>query len=536
MKWSGGPEAHRTTLLEALSTSHSEHIKADPYHYLDVTLRSAIARPLARWTTRAVLQRAMDPVVTQLNVLRKLVRRGGNTAFGRDHRLHEVHDHISLAQAIPLCDYEGFTPYIERIIAGEQDVLWPGRPLYLCKTSGTTSGAKYIPITQESLSNHIGSARRALLAYIAYSGNAGFVDGKMIFLQGSPVLDKQGVVPTGRLSGIVANHVPRYLLKNRLPSYATNTIPDWETKVEAIVSETMREDMRLISGIPAWVQMYFERLLARTGKATVKEVFPNFSLFVYGGVNYAPYRARMEALIGGSVPSVELFPASEGFIAYQDLDHEDGLLMVVDNGIYYGFLPVTPTSNSSQPATSNRPLSIAEVELNTQYALVLYTNAGLWGYEIGDTIKFVSLRPPRIKVTGRTKHFTSAFGEHVIAEEVEGALKDAIAAVPCEVSEFTVAPQLAPTQGLPHHEWYIEFAALPADLAGFAAVMDASLQRRNPYYKDLITGKVLRPLVITTVPRGGFAVWMKSRGMNDAQSKVPRLANDRRYVEGLTTG
>jgi hypothetical protein len=490
-----------------------------------MSIKSLLAKPLAHWTTRAVMRRAMDPVATQAAVLKGLLAQGARTAFGADHRLAQVQDHAGLVQAVPLRDYEGLRPYVERITAGEQDVLWPGKPLYLCKTSGTTSGAKYIPITRESLPNHIGSARRALLAHIAHSGRADFVDGKMIFLQGSPVLDRKGAVPMGRLSGIVANHVPAYLLKNRLPSLATNSITDWETKVEAIVTETMGEDMRLISGIPAWVQMYFERLLARTGKATVKEVFPNFSLFVYGGVNYGPYRSRMEALMGERLPSVETFPASEGFIAYQDKGPEDGLLMVLDNGIYFGFLPMH--------GTDCRPRSIAEVELDTQYALVLYTNAGLWGYEIGDTVKFVSLSPPRILVTGRTKHFTSAFGEHVIAEEVEGALKDAMAEVPCEVSEFTVAPQLSPAEGLPYHEWFIEFAAAPADPARFAATMDEALQHRNPYYKDLITGKVLRPLVVTVVPRGGFATWMKSRGMNDAQSKVPRLANDRRYVEWL---
>lgn len=487
-------------------------------------LKSAIAKPYARLVTGAVLRRAMEPAATQLGVLRQLVQQGGGTAFGRAHGLRQVRDHAGLLQAVPLRDYEGFRPFIDRIIAGEPDVLWPGRPLYLCKTSGTTSGAKYIPITRHSLPNHIGSARRALLAYIARSGRADFADGRMIFLQGSPVLDKKGLIPTGRLSGIVANHVPRYLLKNRMPSFATNSIPDWETKVEAIVTETMAADLRLISGIPAWVQMYFERLLARTGKRSVKEVFPNFSLFVYGGVNYAPYRSRMEALIGGSVPSVELFPASEGFIAYQDRSEEEGLLLVLDNGIYYGFKELGP---------GGRVRSISDVELGRQYALVLYTNAGLWGYEIGDTVRFVSLAPPRIKVTGRTKHFTSAFGEHVIAEEVEGALRAAMASAPCEVAEFTVAPEPAPAEGLPYHEWFIEFAAPPADLHRFAAAMDEALQQRNPYYRDLIAGRVLRPLVIRALPRGAFAAWMKARGMNDAQSKVPRLANDRRYVEGL---
>ncbi len=499
-----------------------------------MSLKSAIAKPIAKAVTEAVMRRALDPVATQAAVLKKLLRFAGDTSFGLEHRLYQVADHAGLVQAVPLRDYEGFRPYIDRIKFGEEDVLWPGKPLYLCKTSGTTSGAKYIPITKESLPNHIGSARRALLAYIAYSGKADFVDGKMIFLQGSPVLDRSTHIPSGRLSGIVANHVPAYLLKNRMPSYATNSIADWETKVEAIVTETMAADLRLISGIPAWVQMYFERLLSRTGKADVKSVFPHFSLFVYGGVNYAPYRSRMEALIGGRVPSVELFPASEGFIAYQDRSGEEGLLLVLDNGIYYGFLPVQGAGASGPEASGGtRPLSLAEVELNVQYALVLYTNAGLWGYEIGDTVKFVSLSPPRIVVTGRTKHFTSAFGEHVIAEEVEGALKDAMAQCPCEVAEFTVAPQLAPAEGLPFHEWHIEFAAPPADPDRFAALIDAALQVRNVYYRDLITGKVLRPLVIRSLPRGAFAEWMKARGMNDAQSKVPRLANDRRYVDGL---
>ncbi|MFT3884415.1 MAG: GH3 auxin-responsive promoter family protein [Flavobacteriales bacterium] len=491
-------------------------------------IKAALSKPLAQWATARAMRAAMRPVETQAAVLRYLLKNGAGTAFGRDHRLSQVEDQAGFVQAVPLRDYEGLKPYIDRTITGKADVLWPGKPLYLCKTSGTTSGAKYIPITRDSLPNHIGSARRALFAYIARTGNAAFVDGKMIFLQGSPVLDRKGAIPTGRLSGIVANHVPRYLLKNRLPGFATNSIADWETKVEAIVTETMHADLRLISGIPAWVQMYFERLLARTGKADVRSVFPDFSLFVYGGVNYAPYKARMEALIGASVDSVELFPASEGFIAYQDQGPGEGLLLVLDNGIHYEFIP---TNELGRPDA--RRLTIGEVELGVNYALVLNTNAGLWGYQIGDTVRFVSLLPPRVLVTGRTKQFTSAFGEHVIAEEVEGALRDAMGDQPCEVAEFTVAPQLSPKEGLPHHEWAIEFAAPPADLPRFALAIDAALQKRNSYYKDLITGKVLRPLTITVVPRGGFAAWMKARGMNDAQSKMPRLANDRRYVDGL---
>ncbi len=492
-------------------------------------IKSTLAQWLARRSVAQVLHAAKDPASTQARVLQKLLAGGRHTAFGRDHRLGDVSDHASLVEAVPLRDYEGIRPYIERTAAGEADVLWPGRPLYLCKTSGTTSGAKYIPITKASLANQIGSTKRALFTYIARTGNATFVDGKMIFLQGSPVLDRKGAIPTGRLSGIVANHVPHYLQRNRLPTYATNSIADWEEKVEAIVEETMHADLRLISGIPAWVQMYFERLLDHTGKAHVRDVFPDFSLFVYGGVNYAPYRSRLESLIGGPVDSLELFPASEGFLAYQDQGPGEGLLLVLGDGIYHEFIPL---SELGTPGA--RRLSIGQVEVGVNYALVLHTNAGLWGYELGDTIRFVSLDPPRILITGRTKHYTSAFGEHVIGEEVEGALRTAMALYPCEVAEFTVAPQLTPPGGEhPYHEWFIEFAAPPVDLEQFAMAMDTALQGRNPYYKDLITGNVLRPLVITPVARGSFTAWMKARGMNDAQSKVPRLANDRRYVEGL---
>jgi GH3 auxin-responsive promoter len=473
----------------------------------------------------------MDAPEAQRQVLRALLKSAALTEFGRAHGLVHVRGHEELTQAVPLRDYEGFRPYIDRIINGVQNVLWPGAPLYLSKTSGTTSGAKYIPLTPQSLHNHIGSARRALLAYIAHSGRSGFLNGKMIFLQGSPVLDRSKAVPTGRLSGIVANHVPAYLQRNRMPSFSTNSIPDWQTKVRAIVTETMHADMRLVSGIPAWTQMYFEHLLSRTGKANVRQVFPNLSLFVHGGVNYAPYRDRMHGLLGGQVDSVELFPASEGFIAYQDRHDEPGLLLVVDNGIYYEFIPQDVKRPPGIPVPR---LSLEQVQLGVNYALVLHTNAGLWGYEIGDTVRFLSLSPPRIVVTGRTKQFTSAFGEHVIAEEVEGALQKATSSMPCEVSEFTVAPCTSPQDGgLPYHEWFIEFATPPADAARFAALLDAAMVERNPYYKDLIKGNVLRPLVIAPVRKGGFARWMEVRGMNDAQSKVPRLANDRKYVEGL---
>ena len=493
--------------------------------------KAQLSKPFARWALRGLRRRTADPVAAQDAVFRELMLRGAQTAFGREHGLHADMSPADFRAAVPVRDYEGLKPWMDRAVAGEEGVVWPGKPLYFCKTSGTTSGAKYIPLTRESLPNHIGSARNALLAYIAETGKADFVDGKMIFLQGSPTLaETPGGVPLGRLSGIVAHHVPGYLQKNRLPSFETNTIEDWEEKVEAIVRETAGEDLRLISGIPSWVQMYFERLLEHTGKATVKEVFPRFELFVYGGVAFEPYRERFRQLIGADVPVVELYPASEGFLAFQDSQTAPGLLLNTADGIFFEFIPADRYFDETPPR-----LGIDEVELDTQYAVVLSNNAGLWAYDIGDTVRFVSLDPPRIVVTGRIKHFTSAFGEHVIAEEVEGALQEAVAAHGGVVREFHVAPQVTPPAGdLPFHEWLVEFDAQPADLAAFSAALDAALQRRNPYYRDLITGSVLQPARLTPLPAGAFHEAMRRKGKLGGQNKIPRLANDRAMAELLT--
>jgi hypothetical protein len=402
-------------------------------------------------------------------------------------------------------------------------------PKYFCKTSGTTSGTKYIPLTQASLPNHIGSARNALLNYIGETGKSNFVDGKMIFLQGSPELDRlDSGIPFGRLSGIVANHVPAYLQKNRMPSYATNCIEDWETKINRIVDETSKQDMRLISGIPSWVQMYFELLLEKTGKQTIKEIFPNFELFVFGGVNFAPYKSRFAELIGEEIPTIELYPASEGFLAYQDSQQAEGLRLNVNSGIYFEFI-------KAEEYFSENPkrYTLHEVELGVNYALILSNNAGLWGYSIGDTVKFVSLNPFRILVTGRIKHFTSAFGEHVIGEEVDRAMSDALQQLHFSVNEFHVAPQVQPSEGLPYHEWIIEFNVDVPDLNVLQALLDNKMQEQNVYYKDLIVGSVLQKLKITPVKNGAFNAYMKSQGKLGGQNKIPRLANDRKLADAL---
>lgn len=491
-------------------------------------IKSFLAKPLAKFISRKVKNEAANAVNDQEKIWRHLISKAGGTLFGKDHHFTSITNYSDFKRLIPVKDYEGFKPYIDKAVNGEENVLWPGKPLYWSKTSGTTSGVKYIPITKDSIPYHINSARNALLCYINETGNANFVNGKLIFLSGSPELETKNGIHVGRLSGIVNHHVPQYLRGNQMPSYQTNCIDDWETKVYKIVDETISQDMTLISGIPPWVQMYFDKISERTGKK-IKDVFPNFNLFVYGGVNFEPYRAKLEQSIGRKIDTIETYPASEGFIAYQDSQKEKGLLLLTNNGMFYEFIPVDEFFNED-PAR----VSLKDIELNKNYVLILNTNAGLFGYNIGDTIKFISKDPYRILVTGRIKHFISAFGEHVIGEEVEHALLSVAKKHGIEIIEFTVAPQVSPPEGgLPYHEWFIEFAKDPVHIEAFAKEVDEALQQKNIYYKDLITGNILRTLVIKNLPRQAFINYMRSLGKLGGQNKVPRLSNDRRIADEI---
>jgi hypothetical protein len=460
-------------------------------------------------------------------IFKELVKIGAKTSFGAEHQLSKVINHTEFQQAIPLRDYEQFKGYINQIKEGKHNVLWKGKPIYFAKTSGTTSGVKYIPITNESIPNHINTARNALLCYMAETGNTRFADGKMIFLSGSPELERIAGIPTGRLSGIVNHHIPGYLRTNQLPSYETNCIEDWETKLDKIVQETIKKDMTLISGIPPWVQMYFDRLKEQSGKK-ISELFPNFSLLVHGGVNFEPYKAKLFESIGKKIHTIETFPASEGFFAFQDSQESEGLLLNTNSGIFFEFVPAAEIF-------SERPtrLSLKDVKVGENYALIINSNAGLWGYNIGDTVKFVSTNPYRIIVSGRIKHFISAFGEHVIGEEVESSLMKAAAEEGVQITEFTVAPMIQQGQGKSYHEWFIEFANEPADLEKFRLNVDRHLREKNIYYNDLITGNILQSLQIRSVRKNGFIDYMKSIGKLGGQNKVPRLSNDRKLAGEL---
>ncbi len=491
-------------------------------------IKSFLAKPYASVVHKRIQKSMQTAVADQQNILQQLLKQGARTLFGTDHRLKEVKNYAEYKAAVPIRDYEAISPYINLIKEGKQHVLWKGKPLYFAKTSGTTSGVKYIPISSDSISNHIGTARNALLCYMAESGNTAFADGKMIFLSGSPTLERIAGIPTGRLSGIVNHHVPGYLRKNQMPDYETNCIEDWETKLDKIVAQTINQDMTLISGIPPWMQMYFDWLIERSEGKKIKELFPNLQVLVHGGVNFEPYRQKLMDSIGGRIDTVETFPASEGFFAFQDTLDKEGLLLNTNSGIFFEFIPSQEIFNE-QPTR----LSLEEVEVGVNYALIINSNAGLWGYNIGDTVKFVSKDPYRIVVTGRTKHFISAFGEHVIAEEVEHAMMLTAQRHNTKIVEFTVAPMIQTSDELPFHEWLVEFEHTPENLAQFALEVDNQLREKNIYYDDLIKGAILQPLKIRSLKRNAFIDYMKSVGKLGGQNKTPRLSNDRKIADEL---
>ncbi len=489
--------------------------------------KSLLAKPFATYIHRQIKRNMANAVSDQEHLLQHLLKTAAHTQFGTEHGFKALNSHEAYSQAVPVRDYEGFRSYIDRIKEGKHNVLWKGQPIYFAKTSGTTSGVKYIPITRDSIPNHINTARNALLCYMAESGNTAFADGKLIFLSGSPELERIGDIPTGRLSGIVNHHVPKYLRSNQLPSFTTNCIEDWETKLDKIVDETINENMTLISGIPPWMQMYFDKLVERSGKK-VGDLFPKFSVMVQGGVNFEPYREKLVESIGRPVDTIELFPASEGFFAFQDTLNEEGMLLNTNSGIYFEFIPM---SEYGKPGAKR--LHLGQVTTGENYALIISSNAGLWAYDIGDTVKFVSLDPFRLVVTGRTRHFISAFGEHVIVEEVEQSIMQAALQSGAKITEFTVAPYVS-KESSSYHEWFIEFEKEPADMNEFRSILDNELRKRNVYYDDLVKGNILSVLNVTRIKRNGFVEYMKSVGKLGGQNKVPRLGNDRKIADGLS--
>ncbi len=490
-------------------------------------------KQVARISTKQLQKQVENPIEFQQKWFRKLLKIGKQTLFGREHNLEAIKDYNSFVSSVPLCKYEDLLPYINKIKEGKPDILWKGLPAYFAKTSGTTAGAKYIPLTMEQLTLQIKAARQALFNYVVQTGDAQLFNGKMLFLSGSPDVEKVGKIYAGRLSGIVHRHIPKWALRNRLPSYEINRITDWNKKVDAIIDEVLQvaQQLTLISGIPPWIQMFLERIVERTGRMPF-QLFPNLRVYVHGGVQFAPYERVLRELLGEKVVFIETFPASEGFFAFQDvLDApEKGLILLPDSGIFYEFIPFEEIDNDNP-----KRLTLDQVQTGKVYEMVLSTNAGLWAYRLGDLIRFTSVNPYRVRVVGRTSQYISAFGEHVIIEEIENALNEALKKAGGKVRDFHVAPQVTPADNTrPYHEWFIEFIQMPENMQLFIEQLDKALQKQNPYYKDLRDGLILDLPRVRILPEGSFHAYLDSIGKLGGQFKVPRVSNNRKHADPLS--
>lgn len=493
-------------------------------------VKSNLILATANFICRKEDQEDLKAIKNQSKIFQQLITKGKLTQFGADHDFKSIKTIQDYQARVQINDYEGLKHYFDQVHSGKMNVLWPGLPKYLAKTSGTTSGTKYIPLTKPSIPNHINSARNALFSYIYHSKSSAIFDGQMLFLSGSPVLTKENGILVGRLSGIVNHEIPSWMTKNKLPNHELNMLEPWEHKIDRLVEDIVSKNLTTISGIPPWIQMFLERVLDFTGKSSIAEVFPNLDLYIHGGVNFKPYKPKIAALIGRDICYIETYPASEGFIAYQDNPDHDELRLICNSGIYYEF--VKPSDLGLNNAAR---LGLEEVRVGEDYAIILTSNAGLWSYLIGDIIEFTSLNPYKIKVTGRVSQFISAFGEHVISSEVDYAMQVALSKHQFELVEYAVAPQVNPIeQDKAYHEWFIEFKNPPHNIAEIAQTISSALESKNTYYKDLIKGNMLACAKISCVRKDGFKDYLISIGKYGEQFKVPRLSNDRKVADALT--
>lgn len=490
----------------------------------------------ARRRLREVAKWRPDPAPVQEELLKELVSKGRKTTFGREHGFAAINCVADYQERVPLREYLAFKPYWDRLLEGATDVTWPGRISRFALTSGTTAGNKLIPVSREGIRSFLRAGRDVLNFYLQATEDTDLFKGKFLYLGGSTELKPAAHgIQMGDLSGIMAKAMPSFVERFRLPSAEANLIPDWEKKLEVVAKESVNADVRGISGTPSWVLCLFQRVFelkrAEGGRAeTLADVWPNLSFMVHGGTSFEPYRKTFGDLFGKTVQTIEVYPASEGFIGIQDQLGEPDLLLMADTGLFYEFVPV---EEMDKPEPTR--LTVANVEKDVQYAIVLTTNSGLWSYVIGDIVRFTSLRPHRLRVTGRIKQFLNAFGEHLIAEEVENALTRAAHETDAEVKEFHLAPVYPSDPRVrPAHQCIVEFTNPPGDTDRFAEIFDAQLCEQNDDYaahrKD--DAGLTAPEVIP-VPEGTFYDTMKSLDKLGGQHKVPRLSNERDFADQL---
>lgn len=473
------------------------------------------------------------PFEVQTDALRHLLEKAAETDFGREHGFHNVVSREDFRRLVPLQDYDSLKPYIDRHRKGESNVLWPTPIRWFAKSSGTTSGrSKFIPVSQEALEDcHFKGGKDMLGIYCHNFPDTQLFSGKGLSIGGSHRVDESNAdVFYGDLSAVLLQNLPLWTELYRTPKLEVALMDEWESKLDEMVRITLGQDITNIQGVPSWTLVLLQKVLEVSGKKTVREVWPNLEVFFHGAVSFLPYRRQFEAIIGNpGMNYMETYNASEGFFAMQDRPESDELLLMLDYGIYYEFIPMEEW-DSPEPQT----LLLEEVQVGCNYALVITTNAGLWRYRIGDTVMFTSLNPHRIHVTGRTKHFINAFGEEVIIENAEQALRMACERTGALVREYTAGPLYLDGNAKGRHEWLIEFAKPPDDMNHFTETLDIGLKSINSDYEaKRYRDMVLQMPLVRSLPKGTFYDWLRGKGKLGGQHKVPRLSNDRRYLDEI---
>jgi hypothetical protein len=494
-------------------------------------LSSSISR-LARLRYWRIEQWLSNPITVQREVLQDLVTHGQYTEFGRKYGFDELFSIRKFKDTVPIHEYNDLKPYIERIMEGEENVLWNTPVSWFAKSSGTTSDkSKFIPITQESLEDcHFQSAKDVLTLYYNSNTESDLLTGKALVIGGSHQISQVNEnMQYGDLSAVLLQNTPMWANWIRTPELSIALMDEWEQKIEQLAQSTIEEDVTSISGVPTWTLILIKRILAITGKETLKEVWPNLELYIHGGVSFTPYKEQFRKYIGEGCTYLEMYNASEGFFAAQDNPEEDGMLLFLENGIFYEFMPIAEYGKSN-PQT----IGLNKVVIGENYALVISTNGGLWRYLVGDTIQFVSLDPYKIKVSGRLKQYINAFGEEVIADNADKAIAIASAKTGLMVNDYTAAPIYFGDQNQGAHEWLIEFDNKPSSTDAFAYELDCALKSLNSDYEAKRYKDIALSLpVVHALDNGVFNAWLKQQGKLGGQHKIPRLSNERKYIESI---
>ena len=493
---------------------------------------SPVISTLARIRFWGVQNWITYPISAQRNVLQHLVTQGQYTDFGKKYNFNRLFTIKDFKKRVPIHEYDDLKPYIQRMMNGEENVLWNTPINWFAKSSGTTSDkSKFIPLSEESFKEmHFKASKDVLTHYYNNFPESDLLTGKALVVGGSHQVNSiNDEIQYGDLSAVLMQNSPFWGQWIRTPELRIALLDEWENKIEKLAENTLNENVTSIAGVPTWTIILIKRLLEMSGKSTLKEVWPNLELYLHGGVSFTPYRKQMEKLIGGPINYLETYNASEGFFAAQCMPNDEGMLLFTDHGIFYEFLPLEEYGKPDA-----RTVGLRQVELNKNYALVISTNGGLWRYLVGDTVAFTSLKPYKIKVTGRVKYFMNAFGEEVIAENADKAIAKACEVTHTVVNDYTAAPIYFNENENGAHEWLIEFDSPPEDLDSFTKELDSALKDLNSDYEAKRYKNIaLRMPLVRSVPHGTFQLWLKTKGKLGGQHKVPRLSNERKMIEEI---